>query len=506
MQRDERAFEEFVRARLPHLLRFGRALTGNDAAAGTLVEESLAPVLARWDDSAAYTAEDDVRRAMVDRYLRHKTVPVVADDPDVVRDEPTWAQLGSLPARQRTLVALRCHEELSAGQVADVLGCSGSAVERLSTEAFRDLDEERVRLALDEPVTVDETRLLYAVRREATRRRKRRNRGAGVFAAVAVLALGTVAALGATNDGAPKAGPEGLADPVVAFYPAADDEVWAITRDPACAACSRLWHGDGSATGWKLRHGFDQSPFAAQIRMAPNGKDGWAWFGRDWLQATHDGGRTWVIPGVDLRDANVDIRLIGDTAWLLMYGGPEGVQLWTSTVGTDDWSQVDPPPEGSDRYALTSLGEELLVADYPRIGAAALAAPPFAARREIPCGDQPLPPRPSEEALWVTCDSDDGVDVLRSTDGVTWVPVTHSPATASGAFPIAADKAFVVTASGGRIISTSGQPIGDTALDLESFESVDDGAFLSPEVGFLLTSSGGLLRTDNGGRHWDDIG
>ena len=30
MSDEERTFDEFVRARLPHLLRFGRALTGND--------------------------------------------------------------------------------------------------------------------------------------------------------------------------------------------------------------------------------------------------------------------------------------------------------------------------------------------------------------------------------------------------------------------------------------------------------------------------------------------
>ena len=79
MARDERAFDEFVRARLPHLLRFGRALTCDDAAAATLVEDALALVLERWDKSSAFTAEDEVRRAMVARYQRDNEAPARND-------------------------------------------------------------------------------------------------------------------------------------------------------------------------------------------------------------------------------------------------------------------------------------------------------------------------------------------------------------------------------------------------------------------------------------------
>lgn len=507
MERDERAFEEFVRARLAHLLRFGRALTGNDRSATSLVEQALAPVLARWGSSAVYTAEDDIRRAMVDRFLRHKPLGVEPADRETERDEATWRQLDALPARQRIVVALRCHEELSAGQVADVLGCSAGTVDHLSQAAFRDLDESRVRRALEEPVTVEEARLMHAVRRETERRRRRRTALVGALTAAAALALGSVTILGVIRGADPGAVPRpGLEDPVAAFYPAAEDQLWAVTRDPDCAGCSRLWHGDGTATGWRLRHGFDQSPYAAQLRMAPNGMDGWAWFGRDWLQSTHDGGRTWLIPGVDLRSANVEIRITGDTVWLLLYGGREGVQLWSSAVGSDDWRQEDPPPPGSDRYALTTLDGQLLVVDYPRLRPTGVSAPPFAERHEIPCVSQPLPPLPSDGALWATCDTDGGVDVLRSTDGRQWTYVVHSPATAAGAFPISAQRAFVVTATGARVISTTGQPLGEASLGLETFESVEDGAFVTARIGFLLTSQGSIVRTDDGGRTWDEIG
>lgn len=41
MREDDEAFDAFVRARLPHLLRFGRALTGSEHAGADLVQDAL---------------------------------------------------------------------------------------------------------------------------------------------------------------------------------------------------------------------------------------------------------------------------------------------------------------------------------------------------------------------------------------------------------------------------------------------------------------------------------
>jgi DNA-directed RNA polymerase specialized sigma24 family protein len=48
MREDTEAFDAFVRARLPHLLRFGRALTGSEHAAADLVQDALERTLMRW--------------------------------------------------------------------------------------------------------------------------------------------------------------------------------------------------------------------------------------------------------------------------------------------------------------------------------------------------------------------------------------------------------------------------------------------------------------------------
>jgi DNA-directed RNA polymerase specialized sigma24 family protein len=504
MARDERAFDEFVGARLPHLLRFGRAMTCDDAAAAHLVENALARVLARWDRSSAFTAEDDVRRAMVAHYLRDNDVPARDDGQVSHRDEEAWAAIRALSARQRTVVALRCHEDLIEGQVADVMRSSTGTVRGLAGQALAGLDEERIRRALDEPVDADETSLLSRARTEAARRGRRRTRW---IAAVAALVVGSLAATGIV------AAARTSSDDAVAGLPArafamaatAPDRLWAITEDPSCSRCARLWVGDGTPDGWKERYTFEHPALVAQLRMAPNGKDGWAWFGRDWLLQTHDGGKSWVVPGVDLRNANVDVQVAGSSAWVLLQT-PEHLTLWRSEVGSDDWQMLTTRFAAASSYALVPFGASMLVVTYPSKGEATLApASGEGSAHAIPCTAQPVPPAASKDALWVTCpDEGNGVAIKRSSDGSSWQDVALSPGTAAGSFPISEDATFVMASGGGRVVSDQG--LTDVDMGLQNGESLEDGVFATPDIGFVITGSGRILRSDDGGLHWHEIG
>lgn len=132
------AFDAFVRARLPDLLRFGRVLTGNHEAAADLVQDALERTLLAWprlherEEPTAY-----VRRVMVNRNIsiwRRLRRETVTDEPpdvhveDQPRDHELWAAIQSLPPRQRAVLALRYYEDLSEAEIARVLGCSTGTV------------------------------------------------------------------------------------------------------------------------------------------------------------------------------------------------------------------------------------------------------------------------------------------------------------------------------------------------------------------------------------------
>jgi RNA polymerase sigma-70 factor (sigma-E family) len=144
--REERpAYDEFVLARLPHLLRFGRALTGSEHAAADLVQDALERTLLRWDSIHSRDPEPYVRRAMVNRHVslwrkwRHELpTDELADAPydDRVADPDLWAALRRLAPRQRAVLALRYFEDLTEAETAAVLGCSIGTVKSQAHDAM----------------------------------------------------------------------------------------------------------------------------------------------------------------------------------------------------------------------------------------------------------------------------------------------------------------------------------------------------------------------------------
>jgi len=152
-------FEEFVAGRGQALQRFGYALTGDWALAEDLLQTALARAYSRWsrvqrDDPEAY-----VRKIMLNTWsswwrrrwrgeLPTEQVPEVAG-PDsfaaVDSREALRSALGQLPPRQRAVVVLRYHQDLSEAQVADLLGVSVGTVK---SQAARALATLRAQAAL----------------------------------------------------------------------------------------------------------------------------------------------------------------------------------------------------------------------------------------------------------------------------------------------------------------------------------------------------------------------
>ncbi|MGH3497167.1 MAG: SigE family RNA polymerase sigma factor [Nocardioidaceae bacterium] len=147
-------FDEFVRGRLPELLRFGRALTGNEADAADLVQDALERTLASWsriqsrDDPEGY-----VRRVMVNRNIsvwrklrRERITDELPDSGhhDRHEDSELWRALRALPPRQRAVIALRYYEDMTEQQVAQILGCTVGTVKSQSAKALT-----KLRIAAD---------------------------------------------------------------------------------------------------------------------------------------------------------------------------------------------------------------------------------------------------------------------------------------------------------------------------------------------------------------------
>lgn len=170
--RDSDAFDDFVRGRLPSLLRLGRALTGSDRAGEQLVQDALERTLIQWSRIETEDPEGHVRRVMVARHLsrwhrvRRARQPGTlgeqayversaeragrpVDDPaneratdpagDLARDggdRVVRAALDRLPARQRTVLVLRCYDDLTDAQTADALEVSVGTVRSLANRAL----------------------------------------------------------------------------------------------------------------------------------------------------------------------------------------------------------------------------------------------------------------------------------------------------------------------------------------------------------------------------------
>lgn len=140
-------FDSFVRARLPHLIKFGCALTADEHAAADLVQDALERTLLKWSRING-DPEPYVRRAMVNRSIsvwrkfgRERVTDRVPERPieDCVPDPALFEALRKLPARQRAVIALRYLEDLTEAETAHVLGCAVGTVKSQSSSAMTTL-------------------------------------------------------------------------------------------------------------------------------------------------------------------------------------------------------------------------------------------------------------------------------------------------------------------------------------------------------------------------------
>lgn len=149
-------FEEFARARIPHLYRAAWLLTGDRHHAEDLVQDTLAKMLKTWeriDNPSAYANVALARTYISQRRRKSWSERPTAEVPE--RSEATadlelrlslQQALGELAPLDRAVLVLRYFEDRSVEQVALDLGRSPSSI---STRTTRALDRLRSVLGDD---------------------------------------------------------------------------------------------------------------------------------------------------------------------------------------------------------------------------------------------------------------------------------------------------------------------------------------------------------------------
>ncbi|HET6818133.1 MAG TPA: SigE family RNA polymerase sigma factor [Mycobacteriales bacterium] len=149
-------FDEFVAARGQALHRTAYLLTGDWALAEDLLQTALARAYPRWDRIVGDDPEGYLRRILVNTWSswwRRKWRGEVPTDE--MRDAPTNDEyvaadrrdavrmaLARLPRRQRAVVVLRFHEDMTEAQVAAALGISVGTVKSQTAKALAKLRED----------------------------------------------------------------------------------------------------------------------------------------------------------------------------------------------------------------------------------------------------------------------------------------------------------------------------------------------------------------------------
>ena len=149
------AFEAWLRAELPALLRFADPLCGSRPLAEDIVQDVALKVHRHWARIEALPHRDAyVRRMIINEHLswRRKWARVVprAELADVAGTAPDpagehaerivlRAELARLPRRQRAVLVLRYVQDCPDAEIADLLGCSPATVRSHASRALATL-------------------------------------------------------------------------------------------------------------------------------------------------------------------------------------------------------------------------------------------------------------------------------------------------------------------------------------------------------------------------------
>jgi hypothetical protein len=384
--------------------------------------------------------------------------------------------------------------------------------------------EDRLRRGLESPLAADlDDELLGRVHTGARRRRRRRT--LAITAATAVLvagvAFGSSALIGdehpleplvGTSTPTPTPTPTSVPDNVIDLAVPDADHVFALTNDGCTHICSSLWQLD-SAGAWQRPQEWGVSvgrqDSVEYVDFAPDARNGWAWGSGLW--STHDGGHTWsgVTDGPGTAsDYGYRVHLTQDRAWSLHRTDRGGMQLWSTPIGSDDWTSTL-LPDRSSVVDIDTVGDRVVVLAASE-GAGQLT---LLSRNEVDDWtslDLPCPgenqPYPAATEVFVLCPSGTGgATVYRSVDLASWEPFGDSDLTSvTAVFPLSDDRVLLLGSPHDLLVTPAGSRPVDVGLrgDEEVFQETGG---VAGDTSYLVTSGHRILVSKDAGLTWSQL-
>lgn len=154
-RRDSAAFAEFAAARSTALFRAAYLMVGDHALAEDLLQEALTKTYVAWpklrdvNNAEAYTRKAITTTAI--SWWRRKSWqnekprddvperPFAEHSEQIAQRDWLWAELQSLPPRQRAAIVLRFYEDLTEAQTAEAMGVTIGTVKSTVSDALKKL-------------------------------------------------------------------------------------------------------------------------------------------------------------------------------------------------------------------------------------------------------------------------------------------------------------------------------------------------------------------------------
>lgn len=368
--------------------------------------------------------------------------------------------------------------------------------------------EDRLRRGLESPLATDpDDGLLGRIHTGARLRRRRRTAAitAATAVVVAAVVLGSNALIGDEHRtpplvDTPTPTPTSVPADVIDLAVPDADHLFALTRDSAVW----LQQSDG---GWQRLQGFAGS--VEYVELAPDARNGWAWGSGLW--STHDGGKTWSQitdgPGAPT-DYGYWVHLTADRAWSLHRTDRDGMQLWSTPIGSDRWTSTLLPYRSSV-VDMDTVGDRVVVLAASE-GAGQLT---LLSRNswddwtglDLPCTGENQT-YSAATAVFVQCGAEKGgAMVYRSADLASWQVFGHSDLTAvTAAIPLSDDRLLLLGSPHDLLVTPAGSKPVDVGLtgDEEVFQETGG---VAGDTAYLVTSKHRILVSKDAGLTWSQL-